>query len=314
MALSVDMQSWLGAESDIGVAVEKFSRDCLNAYKADPRRVTEDANIERVAIEGGYARRQLYELVQNGADELLDARGRIAVIRTSDALYCANQGKPVSERGVGALLASNLSPKAGFEIGRFGLGFKSVLGVTTMPAIFSQTGSFRFDRSHNEQRIRRVVSDAERVAVLRLARPVDPRAEAGDDPVLAELMQWAVTVVRCPLDVPGTTWIADHLRDFPSEFLLFATHVADLSLEDRVEGRSRRITLSEEQHNVWALQETGTTEKVSRWRLFSRTHTPSINARRDAGSPGGSRADTDPLGRPARSCPHRTVLGLLPNR
>ena len=203
MAVTADMQSWLGAESEIGVAVEKFSRDCLNAYKADPRRVTEDANIERVAIEGGYARRQLYELVQNGADELLDARGRIAVIRTADALYCANQGKPVSERGVGALLASNLSPKAGFEIGRFGLGFKSVLGVTTMPAIFSQTGSFHFDRSHNEQRIRRVVSDAERVAVLRLARPLDPRAEAEDDPVLAELMQWAVTVVRCPLDVPA---------------------------------------------------------------------------------------------------------------
>ena len=35
---------------------------------------------------------------------------------------------------------------------------------------------------------------------------------------------------------------------------------------------------------MWALQESGTTEKVSRWRLFSMTHTPTTKARRDAGT------------------------------
>ena len=284
VAVAVEMREWLGTESDVGAAVERFSRDTLNVYKADDRRVTEDANIERVAIEGGYARRQLFELVQNGADELIDTRGRIAVVRTANALYCANQGNPISVRGVGALLSSNFSPKTGVEIGRFGLGFKSVLGITTQPALFSRTGSFQFDRTYNEARVRRVLPDANRVATLRIARPLDPRAEAEQDPVLAELMEWAMTVVKCPLDIEGITWLGAHLEEFPAQFLLFATHVADLCLDDRVESRTRRITLAKEKDGVWALQEAGTSTSVSRWRVFGKIHQPSTQARKDAGS------------------------------
>src|SRR5436305_1454795 len=70
MSVAVDLRDWLGAESPVCQAVERYSKDCLNTYKVDARRITEDANGERFAIEGGYARRQLEELIRNGADEL----------------------------------------------------------------------------------------------------------------------------------------------------------------------------------------------------------------------------------------------------
>src|SRR3954454_11986883 len=121
MATTTRMR-WAGTDSKIGQAVERFSSDCIRTYEVDARRIIEDANIERVAIEGGYARRQLFELIQNGADELIEERGRIEVVLTQGCMYCANEGRAISVDGVGALLGSHNSRKSGIEIGRFGLG------------------------------------------------------------------------------------------------------------------------------------------------------------------------------------------------
>src|SRR5690606_11797487 len=85
-----------GPEGAIGEAVRHFSKMTLDVYSSDVRRIEADASIERGAIEGGYARRQLFELVQNGADELIGERGRIALLLTDEALYCANEGRPLT--------------------------------------------------------------------------------------------------------------------------------------------------------------------------------------------------------------------------
>jgi hypothetical protein len=90
---------WAGPDSAVCKAVETFSRQTLAAYREAPRFVEEHTNLELSAIEGGYGRRQLFELVQNGADELLDSSGRIHVRLTDDALYCANEGKPLTVEG-----------------------------------------------------------------------------------------------------------------------------------------------------------------------------------------------------------------------
>jgi hypothetical protein len=100
--------SWGALDSEIAQAAERFSNEMLAAYRESPRLVEEHANLERAAVEGGYGRRQLFELVQNGADELVDSSGRVEVVLTEDALYCANEGRPLSVDGVGALTASHL--------------------------------------------------------------------------------------------------------------------------------------------------------------------------------------------------------------
>ena len=126
--------------------VAERSRKALSAYRENPLLIAEHANIELATAQGGYGRRQIYELVQNGADALAgEYGGRIHVVLTETNLYCANEGEPVDSNGIDSLLASYISDKRGLEIGRFGLGFKSVLGVTDSPDFFCRSGSFSFD-------------------------------------------------------------------------------------------------------------------------------------------------------------------------
>ena len=177
-------------------ANEKFER-CLGSYRADPALVREHANIELATAQGGYGHRQLYELIQNGADQLVgQPAGRIHVLLTPRALYCANEGQPVSADGIEAILSSHISLKRGSEIGRFGLGFKSVLGVSSCPQIFSRTASLGFDAGRSQTVIRTVVPEAPRTPALRLAFPLDAPEAAAADLDLRDLMGWATTVVR----------------------------------------------------------------------------------------------------------------------
>ena len=102
----------------------------LRAYEAQPRDAAEHFETENEVLSGGYAYRQLYELVQNAADAILEAKephGRICVRLTPDRLEAANTGAALDEGGIVALLNARSSPKRGNQIGRFGIGFKSLL-------------------------------------------------------------------------------------------------------------------------------------------------------------------------------------------
>ena len=131
---------WGGPDGALGAYLLEESNKSLESYRNQPNNLREDANIEEDTARGGYAERQLFELVQNSADALSASGGEHIWIRlTPDHLYCADNGKPIDEDGARALLFSHLSNKRGTaEIGRFGLGFKSVLGVTDNPRILQQ--------------------------------------------------------------------------------------------------------------------------------------------------------------------------------
>src|SRR3954449_548617 len=118
--MSTAPPAWVGPDGPVGIHIQELNRRCLAAYRENPALVEEHANAERIQTEGGYGRRQIWELIQNGADELIDDRGQVEVVLTADHLYCANQGKPVTPEGTGAILSAYRSPKKGPEIGRFG--------------------------------------------------------------------------------------------------------------------------------------------------------------------------------------------------
>ena len=214
------MSDWADPESGLSELVRAESARCLAAYREQPMRVESDANIETTIFEGGYGRKQIFELVQNAADALQGTTGRIQVVLTDDVLYVANQGAPISEEGVRSLLGSHQSGKRDDQIGRFGLGFKSVVALSDRPQVFSKTASFGFDRDDTRDRIREVVPDAPRFPVLRLAQPLDPTAEARQDPVLADLMEWSTTVARIRstgITQPSrTTWASSPLSSCSS--------------------------------------------------------------------------------------------------
>lgn len=288
--IEFDPSSWADEDSDLLRHIEARNAATLNAYEANPVLVFEHANIERSTAQGGYGRRQLYELVQNGADALVGTRaGRIHVVLTKNALYCANEGEPVDSAGVTALLASHISRKRGAEIGRFGLGFKSVLSVTDRPEFYSWSGSFRFSAAACRREIlKRVptladVNEDDRTPTLRMAVPISPSAAAEHDPVLRELMAWATTVVKLPLGADTQTtreWLAEDLTNFPREFMLFSPHVAQLKLENRVSQEDRNIEVTVDD-GIRHLREDS---DESRWRVFSvPEYEPSPDALQDAG-------------------------------
>ena len=272
------MSGWAGTGDGLAAEVLAQSERCLATYREDASRVEQDAAIEASTAQGGYGRKQLYELIQNGADALLESRGRIHVVLTRECLYVANEGKPITASGVSSLMASHLSRKRGDEIGRFGLGFKSVVAISDRPQIFSRSVSLGFDRERARARIADVVPTGP-YPMLRLAEPLDPSLIADEDAVLHELMDWATTVVRVPL-LRGGGDLASDVKSFPAEFLLFSPHASELRLENRLTDVNRVIRISEAKGGSLTLDDDGTR---STWWVASQQHRPSKEALEDAG-------------------------------
>jgi hypothetical protein len=143
----------------------------LAAWRGSPTRFREDANAESDLALVGYADRLLVELAQNAADaaQRAEVPGHLRVaVHTVDGgheLRAANTGAPLDGAGVAALAALRASAKRGARgsVGRFGVGFAAVLGVSDAPTVVSTSGGVSFS--------------AERTA----------RAVAGDPPLRAEL-------------------------------------------------------------------------------------------------------------------------------
>jgi superfamily II DNA or RNA helicase len=287
-------EGWEGTDSPVCREVEQQARANLESYRVNAPLLKEQANNERAAFQGGYAQRQLYELIQNGADALIrSGGGRVEVILTDDAFYCANEGEPIDVPGAQAILLAHVSQKRGDEIGRFGLGFKSVLEVTDSPEFYSRSGSFVWDYDRGLADIAEVVPDfvpGESPAPrLRLAYPVDPAAAFAGDPILADLCPWATTIVKLPLN-GRYDWLNHDLATFPREFLLFSRHVGRLILDDRSSAAAsvqetltlpiRREIEILRQEDQYRLREAG---DESTWMLFSTVYAPSREAQHDAG-------------------------------
>lgn len=273
------MATWASIDGEIAAAVSSQNERLLETYRADPKRLEEDANTERSIYEGAYSQRQLYELLQNAADAMRSGAGRCEVLLTDHALYVANQGAPLTVHGVETLMAAHLSAKKDDQIGRFGLGFKSVLAVTESPRIFSRSGSLGFDRARSRSILEREIPGRAHYPVARLAEALDPGEASRADPVLDSLMKWATTVVVLP-GLTNRQHIADSIRTFPAQFLLFSQRVAQLDLEDRSAASARRITMRRTDRGLLALDDAG---KKSTWSVVSKTHLPSAEALREGG-------------------------------
>ena len=267
---------WLDRGGEVHRFITEETERSLEAYRAQPNLVEEHAKHERDTAHGGYAHRQLFELVQNSADALSGSSGGSILVRLSrEYLYCADDGAPISVDGVRALMFSHMSPKRNTsEIGRFGLGFKSVLGVTSRPEFFSRNGSFRFDGKRAAERIGRV-APCEDYPILRLPECIGAKDEAVRDDDLAELMSWAGNIVRLPIHASAYDDLVAQIEGFPAEFLLFVNHVRHLTFEV---GDLERDIYAERRGDAIAL-DTGSGR--AQWRCFRTTHTLSEAAQAD---------------------------------
>lgn len=249
------LDGWHDSEGGITAHVVDDNERTRRAYAELPEKIASDFRSEQEVYEGDYRRRQVFELIQNGADAIAAsddrAAGRVHILLTPEGLYCANEGEPFSAAGILSLRMQLWSSKRGNQIGRFGRGFKSVLALTDQPRVYSRSGSFTFSRRRARQFLlgdprispQHVGADADEVPILSYADPIDALAAARDDADLAELMSWATTVIHLPF-TPGGRFanftpedrfelMESDLTTFQPEFLIFAKHVDRLEFEVR---------------------------------------------------------------------------------
>ena len=265
-------------ENSLGKFILKERNKTLKAYEAQPNLIVEHANQEHDASSGGYAHRQLFELVQNSADSLVsEMDGTIVIRMTETHLYCADNGKPIDCAGLRALMFSHLSPKRKTEeIGRFGLGFKSVLKVSDSPEFFSKSGSFRFDRQFARDTIKDIEPNTEHYPVLRVPDAIDPEKYSGNWN-LCELSQWASNIVRLPLLPNALQSLRKQFESFPKEFLLFVKHVDVLQLEDSSSDYERKYEIQDIDDSLW-LVDSPNSKAITEWKLYERMHELSAEA------------------------------------
>ena len=279
-------QEWAGRDSKVARYVRDQRIAAVKAYLADPTLIRQFANQEQDAARGGYADRQIYELSQNSADAISkdNGRGKFFIHLTADSLYCADDGAPLTTAGAESLLYSNLSPKrSSAEIGRFGLGFKSVLRVSNAPEFFSRSGSIRWGGESAERDLSKIQPGLDYYPVLRVAEAFDPKDEIRSDPILDSLASWATNIVRLPLLDGAVERLRDQLRDFPKEFLLFVPHVSEVELIDQSDPSGKKNwqgTFScSADDGVVTLESDGKSEG---WFLTSMDHELSTEAKDDA--------------------------------
>lgn len=287
--VTITREAWTPHESLIAEVSGQFDRT-IESYRIHPNLISEHANHEESIRTGGYANRTLLELVQNAADALSGSEGsagedagRVEIVldAKNKVLYCANAGRPFSVSGLTAITMAHLSGKRGDEIGRFGLGFKSVLAVTDAPQVLSRSVSFGFNSPSAREALTNVGSGFKRFPVLRTATLLDPFQEFERDPILAELGRWAATVVKLP-NVSDIERLRQEIQDFASEFLLFVSAVRQVRLrivgDDGFETTHVSRDLGSGRLRIERPDGDGET-----WFVQDRMHAPSAQARKEVG-------------------------------
>lgn len=298
------MPSWMPGRTFLAAVVEGQTETCLNVYREDPARILEDANNEAKISTGGYSTRQLEELVQNAVDAARAGGHRIEIVLDRENLYVANDGAPFDEKGVRALMASDISSKGEAQVGRFGIGFKSVLAVSDSPRVYSTSVSFGFDKQQSEAVLRAEGFESRVYPTMRTARVLDPTADFESDPVLAGLKEWASTVVVLPLrDDAAHRLLSARLDLFRDEFVLFSPHVTRAALRNEYqipieEARDLRglglspdeskllLTKQPDPRRLLSITEVGAgvhrvqvNNETADWSVARAAHTPSPRAR-----------------------------------
>jgi len=279
---------WPSPDVSLVGYVEADRGKILQVYRIKPELIREHFGTEQSVLSSGYRYRQIFEVVQNAADAILEAvdagadRGRIFVRVVEGRLYVSNTGAPLSGDGIIALLGANSSRKRRNQIGRFGLGFKSLLALGGTIDLFSRSVSIRFDPAACQRAIIKELGlpPEEMPPGLRMAEVVSFNDEVEGDDHLGRLGCWATTILRAEVRSEGMEAHLTHeIENFPREFVLFLP--VDVSMEMECAAGKSRLIHRESDGNTILLHEG---DEEARW-LVAQLDVPMTDAmRKDAGT------------------------------
>lgn len=122
-------------------------------YQLSPSRMVSEFKGERENVRN-YNGRQILEMLQNADDAAADVVGerKVFIILQDNKLLFANTGDPFSPEGLNSIFHSHLSPKEARDgqIGKKGLGFRSILSWANKVSIKSHELCVSFSRSNSE--------------------------------------------------------------------------------------------------------------------------------------------------------------------
>jgi hypothetical protein len=233
--------------------VERIVDENLGVYRASPSRLQEDVSQE-AQVAGDYRGRLVYELLQNADDAMADTRGtedRARFVVTDDELWIANTGRALTEADVRGLCGLGASSKVGSSgdrrasIGHKGLGFKSVLEITSEPEVFSTSYCFRLGAEHARRHIEQLrglldLPDEPVVPVMRFPETIDEVPQMWDSLAATGFNTAFRFPFRSGLDDDRRVAMADALLALPLTTILFLKHLEQV--EVAVELRDRRAS------------------------------------------------------------------------
>lgn len=266
---------WDPGDTALRAQVLERQRITIENYARDPDLLAEHVGMEDNFQAGGYGERQVEELLQNAIDQLASP-GRVELRIADGVLYCANEGSPFGADGIKAVTGAFLSAKKDEKIGRFGLGFKSVLGVTDRPQVLSRSVSFGFNSPEAKALLSGLPYHPARVPTLRVPSVLNAADVAREDANVAEMMEWATTIVRLPL-VRGGARLVERLRKFDVRYLLFPERLAEVRIT--LEGSElRTFRRTPGAHPDLVTLEAPGAEPTA-WRVLHREHSVSPKVR-----------------------------------
>ncbi|NDB95411.1 MAG: DEAD/DEAH box helicase [Verrucomicrobia bacterium] len=202
--------------------VDEQRQRVMESYRANPALLLEHHNIELNAMADGHAKKQIMELVQNGADAILESKepkGKIRVVLTPESLTASNTGAPLGQDGVKALMGSHRSTKEG-KIGRFGLGFKSLLHLHGKITVLSRGGeNIQFDPDLCRKELFHEFGE-KRVPGFRLAWT--PAIGGAYSQLLPDPESQITTIIHAEiLSAETHNRLKEEIESFPLEMILF---------------------------------------------------------------------------------------------
>lgn len=148
---------------NIRLSVEKEINNIKDSYIKSVHRLNSD-NGTAVSFTKDYAGRQIYELLQNAEDQVIDENGIVKIVLSGNKLTVSNTGLPFSEKGLISILYVCDSSKEHLTdktIGYKGIGFRSVLNWSNDIKIISNGLKLEFSEKQAEDTFNSILTEVE---------------------------------------------------------------------------------------------------------------------------------------------------------
>tara|TARA_R110000868_G_scaffold113520_2_gene304580 strand:- start:4893 stop:9707 length:4815 start_codon:yes stop_codon:yes gene_type:complete len=153
-------------EKELTMSIQEIAENQLKVtkqvYLLSPSRMFAEFKGEKENVKN-YNNRQLLEMLQNADDAASEAKAekKVLIKLIDKKLIIANTGYGFSEEGLNSIFHSHLSPKEAMEgqIGKKGLGFRSILSWAQKVTIDSHDLCVGFSKEYSKKILNKLLED-----------------------------------------------------------------------------------------------------------------------------------------------------------